>query len=65
MAAFMSMVLQGQKQERPELAGRISVMVCFIDNAGSSFVFVERANQQTQEPGFFHVHGSSVIHGVH
>lgn len=47
MAAFISMVLQGQKQERPELAGRISVMAALLTLTGSPFVFVERAHLQT------------------
>lgn len=32
MAAFTSMVLQGQKQERLELAGRISFVACCIES---------------------------------
>lgn len=32
MAPFLSMVLQGQKQERLELAGGISLVTSFIQN---------------------------------
>lgn len=44
MAAFISMVLQGHKQESSELAERISAS---LRMTGSPFVFVERAKQQT------------------